>query len=158
VLNGTLGFFYLGTWLDTYRNTPISSIPERENIVEGTHGQPAYRHNLRVTYSQGPALFSVRWRYEDGTKDSRIQNVFNGTQRIGTDPALLPKPYVGSTNYIDLSAGFELNENLSFNAGVNNLFNLQPRILGSAAEQGNTLPSFYDVLGRDYFISARFKF
>jgi outer membrane receptor protein involved in Fe transport len=47
---------------------------------------------------------------------------------------------------------------LSFNAGVNNLFNTQPRILGSAAEQANTLPSFYDVLGRDYFISARFKF
>jgi outer membrane receptor protein involved in Fe transport len=158
VMNGNLGFFYLGTWLDTYRSTPISSIPERENIVEGTHGQPKYRHNVRVTYSEGPALFSVRWRYEDGTKDTRIQNVFNGTQRIGTDPALLPKPYVGSTNYIDLSVGVDLNENFSLNAGVNNLFDTQPRILGSAAEQGNTLPSFYDVLGRDYFVSARFKF
>jgi len=158
VMNGNLGFFYLGTWLDKYRNTPIASIPERENIVEGVHGQPKYRHNVRVTYSEGPALLSVRWRYEDGTQDSRINNVFNGTQRIGTDPALLPKPYVGSINYIDLSVGIDVNENFSLNAGVNNVFDVQPRILGSAAEQGNTLPSFYDVLGRDFFVSARFKF
>jgi hypothetical protein len=95
VMNGNLGFFYLGTWLDTYRSTPISSIPERENIVEGTHGQPKYRHNVRVTYSKGPALVSVRWRYDDATQDSRINNIFIGTQRIGTDPALLPKPFVG---------------------------------------------------------------
>ena len=158
VMNGKLGFFYLGTWLDTYRSTPISSIPERENIVEGIHGQPKYRHNVRVTYSEGPALVSVRWRYEDATQDSRINNIFNGTQRIGTDPALLPKPYVGAVNYIDLSVGVDVNENISINAGVNNAFDTQPRILGSAAEQGNTLPSFYDVLGRDFFVSARFKF
>lgn len=158
VMDGNLGFFYLGTWLKTYRSTPISSIPERENIVEGIHGQPKYRHNVRVTYSKGPALVSVRWRYEDGTQDSRIQNVFNGTQRIGTDPALLPKPYVGATNYIDLSVGFDVNENFSLNVGVNNAFDTQPRILGSVAEQANTLPSFYDVLGRDFFVSARLKF
>ncbi|MEY5008284.1 MAG: hypothetical protein RL764_1600 [Pseudomonadota bacterium] len=158
LFNGKLGLFYLGTWLDKYRSTPIASIPERENILEGVHGQPKYRHNVRVTYNQGPALISLRWRYESGTQDNRIRNIFNGTQRIGTDPALLPKPYVGATNYFDLSLGFDVNENFSLNAGVNNVLDKQPPILGSAAEQANTLPSFYDVLGRDFFVSARFKF
>lgn len=158
VFKGKLGFFYLGTWLDKYRSTPIASIPERENILEGVHGQPIYRHNVRTTYTQGPALISLRWRFEGKTQDSRIQNVFNGTQRIGTDPALLPRPYVGSTSYFDLSLGLDVSEALSFNLGVNNLLNKKPPVLGSAAEQANTLPSFYDVLGRDFFVSARMKF
>jgi len=157
-LGGKVGFFYLATWLDKYRSTPIASIPQRENIVEGTHGQPKYRHNVRVTYDQGPATVSVRWRYEGKTQDSRIQNVFNGVDRIGTDPALLPRPYVGATNYIDLSLGYDLTESISINAGVNNLFDKKPPVIGSAAEQANTLPSFYDVLGRDFFVSARVKF
>ena len=158
VFNGKLGFFYLGTWLDKYRSIPIASIPERENILEGVHGQPAYRHNVRMTYDQGPALISLRWRFEGKTQDSRIQNVFNGTQRIGTDPALLPRPYVGATSYFDLSLGLEVSEALSFNLGVNNLLDKKPPVIGSAAEQANTLPSFYDVLGRDFFVSARMKF
>lgn len=155
---GQLGVFYLGTWLDKYRNTPIASIPQRENIAEGTHGQPEYRHNVRMTYSKGPALVSLRWRYEGGTKDFRIDNVFNGLTRIGTDPALLPRPTVGAVNYFDLSLGYDLGENLSLNFGVNNLLDKQPPVLGSAQTQANTLPDFYDALGRDFFVSARLSF
>ena len=51
-----------------------------------------------------------------------------------------------------------MTESLSINAGVNNLFDKKPPVIGSAAEQANTLPSFYDVLGRDFFVSARVKF
>ncbi|MGQ7828434.1 TonB-dependent receptor domain-containing protein [Altererythrobacter sp. Z27] len=157
LFNGKLGFFYLGTWLDKFRSIPIQSIPERENILEGVHGLPKYRHNVRVTYTEGPALASVRWRYEDGTQSGRINNVFSGTDRVGTDPALISKPYVGSINYIDLAFGYDIDERLSINVGVNNLFDKKPPIIGSDAEQANTLPSFYDVLGRDFFVSARLK-
>jgi len=157
LFNGKLGFFYLGTWLDKFRTTPIAILPERTNINEGVHGLPKYRHNVRVTYTEGPALASIRWRYEDGTKDFRINNTFDGLDRIGRDPATLPKPYVGSISYIDLALGYDIDERLSINVGVNNLFDKKPPILGSAAEQANTLPSFYDVLGRDFFVSARLK-
>ena len=42
--------------------------------------------------------------------------------------------------------------------GVNNLFDKKPPVVGSNAEQTNTYPGTYDVLGRDYFISANFRF
>lgn len=155
---GRVSFFYLGTYLDKFRNITIASIPERETIGEGTFGLPKYRHTARLSYSQGPVQTSLRWRFEGKTKDGRIDNVFNGIQRIGTDIALLPKPFLGSISYLDLSVGVDVNENLSFTAGVNNLLDKAPPILGSAAEQANTLPSFFDVLGRDYFVSARLKF
>jgi outer membrane receptor protein involved in Fe transport len=156
--NGNLSFFYLGTWLDKYRSIPIASIPERENIGEGTFGLPKYRHTTRVTYAQGPAQISFRWRFEGKTKDGRIDNVFNGTERIGTDPALLPKPFLNAISYFDLTLGYDVDERLSLNFGVNNLLDKKPPVLGTASEQANTLPSYFDVLGRDFFVSARLSF
>jgi len=156
--NGNLSFFYLATWLDKYRNTPLALIPERETIGEGTFGLPKYRHTARVTYSDGPAQISLRWRFDGKTEDSRINNTFSGTTRIGTDPALLPKPFLDSVSYFDLTLGYDVDERLSLNFGVNNLFDKKPPVLGSAAEQANTLPSFFDVLGRDFFVSARMSF
>jgi outer membrane receptor protein involved in Fe transport len=113
---------------------------------------------MRVTYTQGPVLASVRWRYEGPTQDFRIDNVFNGLTRIGTDPTRLPRPNIGAWNYIDLALSFDVDERFSINAGVNNLFDKQPPVLGAQAEQGNTQPSFFDVLGRDFFIGANFRF
>ena len=156
LFKGELGFFYLGTYLDKYRNTPVALLPLRENIVEGTYGLPDYRHNVRVTYTQGPALFSVRWRYEGATEDFRVQNTFSGNTRIENNA--LPLRSIPAWNYIDLAASFDIDERMTINAGVNNLFDKQPPVLGSAAEQANTLPSFFDVLGRDFFVGVNFRF
>ncbi|TAD75121.1 MAG: TonB-dependent receptor [Sphingomonadales bacterium] len=156
LFKGELGFFYLGTWLNEFRNTPVALLPLRENITEGTYGLPDYRHNVRVTYTQGPALFSVRWRYEGPTEDFRVQNTFSGNDRIPNNA--LPLRSIGAWNYIDLSVGFDVNERMTINAGVNNLFDKAPPVLGAQAEQGNTLPSFFDVLGRDFFMGVNFRF
>jgi len=156
LFNGELGLFYLGTYLDKYRNTPVALLPERENIVEGTFGLPEYRHNVRVTYTQGPALFSVRWRHEGATQDFRINNTFVGNDRVA--PTTLPRPTIGAWNYIDLALSFDIDERMTMNAGVNNLFDKAPPVLGAQAEQSNTLPSFFDVLGRDFFVGVNFRF
>ena len=165
---GRVSFFYLGTWLDKFRSTPVALIPQVERILEGAFGSPGpfgpanatpkYRHTARLTYSQGPVQVSGRWRFEGKMQESRILNTFTGINRVGTSTALLPKPFLGETNYFDLSLGVDVNENLSLTAGVNNLLDRRPPVLGTGAEQANTLPSFFDVLGRDYFVSANLKF
>jgi len=158
LFKGELAINYLGTWLDKYRNTPVALLPTREFITEGTYGLPEYRHNMRVSYTQGPVLASIRWRYEGPQQNSNILNTFNGTVRVGENPANLVLPRIGAWNYIDLAFGFDIGENLTINAGVNNLFDKQPPVLGSQAEQANTLPSFFDVLGRDFFVGVNFRF
>lgn len=155
---GRLSFFYLGTLLEEYRNTTIQAIPEREAIVEGTFGQPVYRHTTRLTYADGPAQVSFRWRFEGKTQSSRINNVFLGTTRIGTNPTTIARPYLGEISYFDLTFSYDVTENFQFTAGVNNILDRQPPVLGTDAEQANTLPSFFDVLGRDYFVSAKLTF
>lgn len=156
LFKGELGLFYLGTWLNEFRNTPVALLPLRENIVEGTYGLPDYRHNMRVTYTQGPALFSVRWRYEGPTEDFRVQNTFSGNDRIENNA--LPLRSIGAWNYFDIAASVDIDERMTINAGVNNLFDKDPPVLGAQAEQGNTLPSFFDVLGRDFFVGVNFRF
>ncbi|MDB5695281.1 MAG: TonB-dependent Receptor Plug Domain [Sphingomonas bacterium] len=159
--DGRLSFFYLGTYLDKFRTIPISAIPQRENILEGTFGSPRYRHTTRVTYQKGGAQLSLRWRYEGKSKNSLIDNVFSGTTRVGTSEALLATPRLEAFNYFDLTAGVDVSDALTFNIGVLNLLDKKPPIIGQApdgAEQNNTLPSFYDVLGRDFFVSARLRF
>ena len=151
-------FNYAGTWLDKFRNIPITAIPEREFIFEGTFGQPVYRHSTRLSLSDGPALLSLRWRFNGATQDSRIQNVFNGTTRIGTDRALLPVPRIGAYSLFDLTASARATDALTLSLGVNNLFDKKPPVLGTAASQANTLPAFFDVLGRDFFVSAQLRF
>jgi outer membrane receptor protein involved in Fe transport len=158
LFGGDMSIFYLGTWLDKFRNTPLLLVPERVNIVEGTFGLPEYRHNVRFSYSKGPILATVRWRYEGGTEDARIQNTFAGINRVGTAPNTLPTPFIEAFNYIDIALSADITEQVQLTAGVNNLFNKQPPILGAAAEQANTLPSFFDVLGRDFFVGVNFRF
>ncbi len=151
-------FNYAGTWLDKYRSIPITAIPEREFIFEGTFGQPVYRHTARLNVMDGPGLLSLRWRFNGATQDSRIQNVFNGTTRIGTDRALLPAPRIGAYSLFDLTASVSATDALTLSLGVNNLFDKKPPVLGTAASQANTLPAFFDVLGRDFFVSASMRF
>jgi hypothetical protein len=38
------------------------------------------------------------------------------------------------------------------------VFDIEPKQIGSNQEQANTYPSVYEVLGRDYFVSASFRF
>jgi iron complex outermembrane recepter protein len=158
LLGGDLSLFYLGTWIDKLRNTPNLLFPTVVNINEGTFGNPEYRHNVRVSYQKGPALVSLRWRHEGSTQDFRINNTFVGTTRNVQDTGNFPTPFIEAYNYFDLALSLDVSEQLVLNAGVNNLFDKQPPILGTAQEQANTLPSFFDVLGRDFFVGVSFRF
>jgi outer membrane receptor protein involved in Fe transport len=156
-----LSFYYLGTYLDKFRSTAIATIPERVTIAEGSifgNPLPEYRHTARLTFSDGPGTISLRWRYFGEVEDQRINNTFTGRVRTPQDRALFTTPTINDVNYFDLSFGFDVTDNFTMNVGVNNLFDKRPQILGSAAEQANTFPGTYDVLGRDFFVSARLQF
>ncbi|MCG2842648.1 TonB-dependent receptor [Sandaracinobacter sp. RS1-74] len=156
-----LNFFFLGTYLDKFRSIPVASIPERETIAEGsvsTNPLPRWRHTARLALADSFGTLSVRWRYFGPIEDSRIKNTFSGLDRVGADPALLPNARVGAVNYFDFTFSADVDQYLTLTAGVNNLFNKMPEVLGAMQEQANTYPSTYDVLGRDFFISARLRF
>jgi iron complex outermembrane receptor protein len=56
-----------------------------------------------------------------------------------------------------------VNDHLTFTAGVRNLLDKKPPLVGSTAgstayNSGNTYPSTYDVLGRLFTVSGKLRF
>jgi outer membrane receptor protein involved in Fe transport len=48
-------------------------------------------------------------------------------------------------------------ESFNITAGVNNILDRKPPVLGGNSQQASTYPGQFDVLGRDFFIAAKIK-
>jgi len=109
--------------------------------------QPTYKHRTAVSWADGPLKAQVLWRHIGGTDDD------GGT---GLDNLFAPE--LDSANYFDASGSWDINDNFTLTAGVDNVFDKSPLILGDNQEQANTYPATYDVFGRTYFASVRARF
>lgn len=165
-----LNLSFLGTWTESNFFAPDQLDPT--NVVEcaGQFGvecgepQAAFKWTSRASYVDGPLTFSTRWRHlaavddDDPTFDYFVERV-------------------AAYDLIDLTLSYDFNEMATFTVGVNNLFDTLPTnpvfdangvvtnntntlLMGDRnnAEQANTYPSTYDVLGRDFFASVLFRF
>ncbi|WP_299011119.1 TonB-dependent receptor [uncultured Shewanella sp.] len=65
-------------------------------------------------------------------------------------------PSVGTVVYHDISASYFMTENLTFSAGINNLFDKTPPYY-SGNNDSNTDPYTYDTLGRRFYVQASLK-
>ena len=66
---------------------------------------------------------------------------------------------LGGETYWDISGRVEVTKNIAIFAGINNLLDNQPPVMGFAAGgDSNTNPQLYDVIGRQYFIGVGTKF
>ena len=151
--------------------------------------QPEFSFTQRTTLQLGDVDLSLRWRFIDGVEYEPIQFASDvrsaQAENVDEDGNLLPvadqgcpdfqgadpggclvQPdfrSIGSENYFDLTAVFNVAENFALTAAVINLFNNEPKVVGSnvgstAFNSGNTYPSTYDPLGRRYSVTARLTF
>ena len=132
----------------TYRSSfvPFEGADEIEcaGKFAGNCGEPTpkWKWTSRLSWADGPLTTSVRWRHLTGVDDEDGGN------------AVLE---MDSYDLFDLAFSFDVTDNATLNFGINNLFDKKPPIVGANAEQANTYPSTYDVLGRDFFVSAQFR-
>lgn len=146
-----LNFNFLGTWTEQNVFRPVNGITDSDVECAGKYGancgnpQGKFKWTSRVSFIDGPLTSTFRWRHvgktrdDDDTTDYTVETI---------------KPY----NLYDLAFSLDITDQYSMAAGVNNLFDKVPPILGANAEQANTYPGTFDVLGRDFFISANFRF
>ncbi len=146
----SLNFFFLGSWIDefTYQQ---NNFPDQEPFECGQgfgtgfcdEAVPEFRWTSRLSWTDGPLTTSVRWRH------------FGHPLREEEEDDFLER--IGSYDLFDLAFAFNVNDNLTLNTGVNNLFDAEPALIGNQ-DRVNTYPGTYDVLGRDFFISANLRF
>lgn len=161
---------FLGTWT---KESSVVAFPGADKLdCAGLFGAscgeptPEYKWTTRASFIDGPVTTSLRWRHlssVDDDDDGVDYAEFNGVETIP------------SYDLFDLTFAFEASEKMTFTFGVNNIFDKLPMtptfdadgfvtstndgtLLGDNQEQANTYPSTYDVLGRDFFVSASLKF
>jgi len=157
--------FEIGTnvsWTRSFTSVPVAALSTQNECV-GSFGQtcgqpiPEWKGVTRVTWKSGPFVLSLRHRFIDAvTVDSYVL-----PSRAGrTPPALnsLSNPTIPTQHYFDLSTAIDVNKKFQFNAGVTNVADRDPPIVGSAAPSNNTFAATYDVQGRTFFVGATAKF
>lgn len=104
---------------------------------------PDLQNRLRVVWdTPWDIAASVMWRYTSAVE---------GTGQFSAD---IPK-----VNYIDLAAVWQVAGNAKIYAGINNLTDREPPIVGTSdGSNGNTYPGLYDALGRYLFVGMGMEF
>ena len=104
---------------------------------------PDLQNRLRVTWdTPWDVTTSIMWRYTSAVESGN---------RFDVD---IPK-----MNYLDLAAVWQVADNAKIYAGINNLADREPPIVGNHDDtNGNTYPGLYDALGRYLFMGASMEF
>ncbi len=153
---GGLTLNFLGTYTNEYATQASSTTPVLQ--CAGKYGvtcgipQPFFKGKTRLTW-QTPVdglEASLDWRYIGGV------NLDNGA--TGTADSHIP-----SYSYFDLSALWRVKDKYTFSIGVNNIFDIQPPVIGAnellgTFGNGNTFPQVYDALGRYLFAQVTADF
>ena len=111
---------------------------------------PEYRHVANFGWAPNSSLnFDLAWRYFGSATNDGDFGLAEG----------VPGFEFGSENYFDFFTSWSANETITFNAGVNNLFDNDPTFTSFLVDgvNGNTFPSTLDSLGRYIFFGAKVR-
>lgn len=164
--NTSVGHFELGTdltWTRSFTSVPVQALPNIKNRCVGSFGQtcgqpiPEWKGVTRLTWKDGPLTLSLRHRFIGAvTVDTYVLPKRSG----GTVPnkASLTNPTIPTQNYFDLSSALEIKHGIEFTAGVTNIADKNPPIVGTPAPSDNTFAATYDIAGRTFFIGLSVKY
>ena len=156
---GSISFNFIGTYLLSYENEPVPG--QGKYDCKGLYGEtcgtpnPIWRSSVRATWNtpwHGLEL-STKWRYYGAVRnDAASANPF-----LNSDDSFAADAKLPAQNYIDLAASIKIKDGYTLRAGVNNVFDKNPPLVGSTIGgagglfNGNTV-GVYDALGRYIFV------
>jgi iron complex outermembrane recepter protein len=150
---GSLMLDWQFNWLLKYdvQNTPGGDILEYAGTVNGAAGsQFRYKMNTTLTWANPIGTLGLRWMHLPGARDGSL---------VVTPTSTTLGP--GSYNEFDLFGTWKVTSTYDLRAGVDNLFDAAPKVVGAIPgvtnALGSTLPD-YDVLGRRFYVGVRARF
>jgi len=160
-----LNLSFNGNWtnsntFDSNQNDPTNVVFECSGFFGANCGSiiPEFSFTQRSTLQFENFDASLLWRYIDGVDLER--SVFNAA---GESPFRDEFETIGAEHYFDLTLRWNVMDNFSLTGAVINLFDNQPKVVGStigttAFNSGNIFPSTYDPLGRRFSVTGRITF
>ena len=170
---GEVNFNYNATFLTSFDTTTLPGTASFD--CAGWYGQscgnpnPEYRHNLVTTWvSPYDFTASLVWRfYGESELVGSVDNGFIADGATGgitkADPGIATD--LNSISYLDLTMFYDLTENVTLRAGVNNLLDRDPPVVTTFGTPGtgtnveaNTIAGVFDAGGRFMFMGVRATF
>ncbi len=159
---GHLDFNLTGSELSKFHVQPLPGTTIGQFDCQGTYGpscgatfgggpRPKWRHKARMTWvTPWNINASLTWRHLGEVTSEANVNTRADYQ-------------LGSRDYFDLAGTWRVGDKLELRAGVNNIFDKDPPLIGSGhlntgPLNGNTAPGTYDSLGRFVFMGLTAKF
>lgn len=141
----------------TTQATPMS--PELQH--RGAFGEPTIG-GVQTGYYRHRTFATVAWQHRNRTVGLHwlhLPSIHSSAWVINRDT---PVEGAGSYDLFNLFGSWQINKALTLRAGIDNLFNRDPEIVGREEgvtnARGETVPAFYDVLGRRYYAGIRLDF
>jgi iron complex outermembrane receptor protein len=161
-LPGALSANLAVTYLDKFEAQEIAGAPVLDYSgsvggvgVAAQNGQFRYKTFTTIGYSVSGVSASLRWRHLPSAHAAQF--VLNEATT-----------FQGPSHYdvVDLTGNWEISQSYQVRFGIENLLDQDPEIIarnnaaGAAFStgQGTTLPGYYDVLGRRYFVGFKARF
>jgi outer membrane receptor protein involved in Fe transport len=157
---GSVGFHLTGTYTMTAKAQNVSTNPAYDcaGLFGNTCGNPLpdWRHHVRVNWnSPWDATFAITWRYfGPSALDSNTDQPGLSSGSFDAANARIP-----GMNYFDISATWQVTNELQLRAGMNNLFDSDPHIISNLITGTGTpnVYNSYDLLGRQVFVALTAK-
>jgi len=160
---GGFGVTGLVSWLDKWKLGNFECAGLYGPVCSNTGGpNPKWKSKVRGTWSTPWNVdLALTWRHInevkfEGTSSDQLLSVVGST--FPTNEKLAAR------DYFDIGAVWTINKTFSLRAGVNNIFDKDPPLVGSGTSDpsifgnGNTFPGTYDALGRLVFMNLTMKF
>ncbi|WP_397534781.1 TonB-dependent receptor domain-containing protein [Roseateles sp.] len=128
-------------------NAPVNLLGQAGGSTSD-QGFIKFTANGNVSWKKGP--FKANWN---------MRHIGRADMAVGTTAAGYPQ--IGAHTYHNARIGYSASKNADFYIGVTNLFDKKPPFFasGSSGTQAlDTIPGYYDIFGRSYFVGANFKF
>jgi iron complex outermembrane recepter protein len=120
---------------------------------------PKWRHVVRATWETPKGISAtLSWRHISEVKEDNNDSdpTLHNASFAGYDSF---NAQIGAHNYLDLAATYEIKK-ISVRAGINNLTDNDPPLLGSEIVGGGSPNTYstYDMFGRQVFLAFNLKF
>ncbi len=162
---GKLSTDLTGTYVNKWDVSPFGSTTYSCLGLFGTIcgvPTPKWKHNLNLDWTTPVAGLSasLEWRYTAGVKNETTSSELSD---FGPPPSTSGDAHLPSVSYFDIAAAYRW-QDLTFRAGINNVLDKDPPLVGAASignnvfGENNTYPQIYDTLGRFVHVSVSAKF
>ena len=154
---GSLMADFVGTYLLQHENEPIPGVPSATydcvGVINGSCNAPRWRHVANLRYTWDDYSLGLRWRYR-----GKVAYRENDGAAGKSDQLLAGNAGIAAANYFDLNGSVRFGGNWEWTAGVNNVFDRSPPLVGQALAGNGNSPAGYDPAGRYLFTSLSYRY